>query len=119
MLISVLSIIVSCAGSDASDAPDKLFSTIKGRWDVFVPEAFPGFQNYDLTIRDTDQTIDIKSEEFDVKRIKFIYRNGRLSANLYINGVLEKAVIWEENGVIKGLTETDIGDIDWVFKKVE
>ena len=97
-----------------ANAADNLESKITGRWKVFVPEAFPGFQHYTLHIREMDNTIviDIQGNEIDVKEMKFIEKNGKLHANIYINGEFSKVMIWEENGVIKGSQE----GLPWVFK---
>ncbi len=92
----------------------------RGRWKVTVPEAFPGFQQYDLVIREIDQAIvfDIQGVEIDVKEMKFIEKDGKRQANVYINGELTKIVIWEEKGDIRGMSETSSGDWFWIFKKV-
>ena len=115
-LIICLAATVSCTGG--ANAPDDIIGKITGKWEVIVPDAFPGFQNYDLTIN-TDNTIDIQGEEFDIKGLQFVKKEGKLWANLYINGELERVAIWEENGEIKGATESESGDLVWIFKKIE
>ena len=95
-------------------------SAIMGQWEVTVPDAFPGFQNYALHIRELSKTIviDIQGSELDIKEMKFVEKNGKLWANIYINGELEKVVIWEEKGEIKAVTVSDVGELPWFFKKV-
>jgi len=106
-----------CLSTGKSNAAGNFESKIMtGRWEVFVPEAFPGFQYYTLHIREMDNkiVIDIQGVAIDVKEMKFIEKNGKLQADLYINGELSKVLIWEENGVIKGSQE----GLPWVFKKL-
>ena len=119
MLISLCLLCAVYACSTGANVPDDIIRQIKGKWAVTVPDAFPGFQNYALTIRDTDNTIDIKGEEFDIKGMKFVKKDGKLWANLYINGAIERVALWAEDGAIKGITKTDTGDAVWIFKKVE
>jgi hypothetical protein len=91
---------------------------VKGKWEVTIPDAPPGYQNYILDIKEKDKTIviDVKGGDVDIKEQKFAEKDGKLSANLYV-GEYVKVTIWEDQGVIKGSASTSMGPLSCNFKK--
>ncbi|MDR1407754.1 MAG: hypothetical protein LBJ23_06890 [Tannerella sp.] len=91
---------------------------LKGSWDVTVPEAPYGYQDYTIDIREKDgmYLIDVKGADVDVKDGKLTEKDGRLSAELYV-GEPVTVTVWEEDGVVKGMADTTQGQLTCHFKK--
>jgi major membrane immunogen (membrane-anchored lipoprotein) len=101
-----------------AEAANDIRSKVKGKWEITIPDAPSGYQNYDLDVKEKDGTvvIDVKGGDINIKEQKFTEKDGKLSANLYV-GEYVKVTIWEEKGVIKGAADTSMGKLPCNFKK--
>jgi hypothetical protein len=109
-----------CLSAVKANAADDLKSKVKGKWEITIPDAPSGYQNYTLDIREKDKTIvvDVKGGDINIKEQKFTEKDGKLSANLYV-GEYVKVVIWDDKGVIKGSADTSMGKLSCNFKRPE
>ena len=110
-----------CAATATANGADDFKTRVKGKWEVSLPILPGADQKFILDIREKDKAIvfDILNvDELDIKEMRFIEKNGKLSANLYIGDFI-KLVIWEENNVIIGVILTPMfGDIPVGLKKI-
>jgi hypothetical protein len=101
-------------------AADDISNKVIGKWEVtLIYSSFGTGQSFFLDIREVDKKIvfDIQNGDLDIKEMRLIEKNGKLSANIY-NGEFMKLIIWEENGAIKGTFQIPmIGDLSLLFKK--
>lgn len=107
-----------CMPVQKANAAGDLKSKVKGQWEITISDAPAGYQNYKLDIKEKnrDIVIDVKGGDINIKEQKFTEKDGKLSANLYV-GEYVRVVIWEENGVVKGMADTSIGKLPCTFKK--
>ena len=119
VLISLCLFSVSCVSvNDTNDLRKK----VKGKWEVSL-SAIPGTDlSFILDIREKDKSLvfDIIQGfgELDIQEMRFIEKNNKLSANLYL-GEFFKLIILEEEGEIKGsLSASMFGDLPLTLKKI-
>jgi hypothetical protein len=120
MYLMIAGVCLLCMSAVNANAAGDLKSKVKGKWEVSIPDAPEGYQNYVLDIKEKDNAIviDVKGGDIDVKEQKFIEKDGKLSSNLYV-GEYVKVLIWEEKGVLKGSADTSMGKLPFNFKKLE
>jgi hypothetical protein len=120
MYVMLTGLCLLCMSTVKVNAAGDLKKKVKGKWEITIPDAPPGYQNYILDIKEKDKAIviDVKGGEINLKEQKFIEKDGKLSANLYV-GESVKVVIWEEEGAIKGAAETGMGKLPCIFKKLD
>lgn len=116
--VALAGLILLCMSAGKATGADDLKNKVKGKWDVVIPDAPPGYQNYTLNIKEKDKkiVIDVKGGEIDIKEQAFAEKDGKLSANLYVSEYV-KVTIWEEEGVVKGSANTSMGPLTLNFKK--
>jgi hypothetical protein len=109
-----------CMSAVDVNAANDIKSKVKGKWEITIPDAPSGYQNYVLDIKEKEQTvfIDVKGGDINIKEQKFTEKDGKLSANLYV-GEYVKVIIWEEKGEIKGSADTSMGKLPCNFKKLK
>ena len=119
VLISLCLSGTSCARmNNANDLRTK----VKGKWEVSL-SAIPGTDlRFILDIREKDNALvfDIHQgfDEIDIEEMRFIEKDNKLSANLYL-GEFFKLVIHEVEGEIKGsLSASMFGDLPLTLKKL-
>ncbi|MDR1675689.1 MAG: hypothetical protein LBR86_04405 [Tannerella sp.] len=120
MYVMLAGVCLLCLSAVKANAADDLKSKVKGKWEITIPDAPSGYQNYTLDIREKDKTIvvDVKGGDINIKEQKFTEKDGKLSANLYV-GEYVKVVIWDDKGVIKGSADTSMGKLSCNFKRPE
>jgi hypothetical protein len=108
---------MSAAGANAGD---DVKSKVKGKWEINIPEAPYGYQDYAVEIKEKNEAIvvDLKGGDINIKEQKFVEKEGKLTANLYV-GEYVKVTIWEEGGVVKGTADTSMGKMTCNFKKAK
>jgi len=107
-----------CMTAATVGAAESDVKKLKGSWEVTVPDAPYGYQNYTIDIKEKDNAwlVDIKGGEIDVKNGALKEKDGKLSIEIYV-GESVTVTIWEENGVVKGLADTTQGKMTCNFKK--
>ncbi|MDR2765020.1 MAG: hypothetical protein LBB90_08315 [Tannerella sp.] len=120
MYVMLAGLCLLCMSAVQVNTADDLKSKVKGKWEITIPDAPSGYQNYVLDIKEKDKVIviDVKGGDINIKEQKFTEKDGKLSANLYV-GEYVKVVIWDDKGVIKGAAETSMGKLPCNFKKLE
>jgi hypothetical protein len=120
MYLMIAGLCLLCMSAVNANAGDDLKSKVKGKWEVTIPNAPEGHQDYVLDIKEKDDAIviDVTGGDINVKGQKFVEKDGKLSANMYV-GEYVKVLIWEEKGVIKGSADTSMGKLLCDFKKLE
>jgi hypothetical protein len=108
-----------CMSAGEVKAANDIKSKVKGKWEITVPDAPSGYQNYTLDIKEKNRVIviDLKGGDVNIREQKFTEKDGKLSANLYV-GEYVKLTIWEENGVVRGVADTSMGKLPCNFKKL-
>ncbi|MDR1331767.1 MAG: hypothetical protein LBK07_06645 [Tannerella sp.] len=103
------------AGAAANDVRKLI-----GSWEVTVPDAPFGYQNYTIDIREADgqYLMDVKGDDFEVKDSKLTEKDGRLSTEIYV-GENVTVTVWEEDGAVKGSADTTQGVMTCLFKKAK
>jgi hypothetical protein len=109
-----------CMTAVEAKSANDIKSIVKGKWEINIPDAPQGYQNYTLDIKEKDQAVlvDVKGGDINLKDQKFTEKDGKLSANLYV-GEYVKVTVWEEKGVVKGSADTSMGKLAFDFKKVK
>ena len=120
--IVLISLCLSGALFAQSNNANVLRTKAKGKWEVSL-SAIPGTDlRFILDIREKDKALvfDIHQgfEEIDIQEMRFIEKDNKLSANLYL-GEFFKLIIWEEKGEMKGsLSASMFGDLPLTLKKL-
>ncbi len=92
---------------------------IQGKWEVSVPDAPNGYQNFrlDVKVKDGIYKMDIKGDA-DLSNQTLSLKDEKLTANVYVSENV-KVTIWEEKGIINGLAETSTGKLPLNFKAIK
>jgi len=124
--IILASLFLSGISSEKLCAANDIRSRIIGKWEVGLPYLpGPPNQSFILDVREKDNRIifdvlngGLDVGDIDVQEMRFTYKNGKLSANLYV-GELAILLIWEEKGVMRGSIETSlIGVLPLILTKL-
>jgi hypothetical protein len=103
-----------------ANAGDDVKSKVKGKWEINIPDAPYGYQDYAVEIKEKNNEIvlNLSGGDINIKDQKFVEKEGKLTANLYV-GEYVKVTIWEEDGVVKGMADTSMGKLSCHFKKAK
>jgi len=120
MYVMLAGLCLLCMTAVEAKSANDIKSIVKGKWEINIPDAPQGYQNYTLDIKEKDQAVlvDVKGGDINLKEQKFTEKDGKLSANLYV-GEYVKVTVWEEKGVVKGSADTSMGKLAFDFKKVK
>ena len=120
MLAGLCLLCLPALSAEKAAGDGDLRSKVKGKWEVVIPDAPYGYQNYTLDIKEKEKTIyiDVKGGDVNLKDQKFTEKDGKLSANLYV-GEYVKVTLWEEKGKVKGTAYTTMGELSCNLKKIE
>ena len=99
-------------------ASDDLITKIKGKWEITVPDAPEGFNQYNAEFLEKDGNIvmNFKGGDLEIKDQKLILKDGKLTTNIYV-GEYVQIVIWDEKGELKGTADTSMGKLPFILKK--
>jgi len=121
--IVLISLCLSAASFARANNANDLRTKAKGKWEVSL-SAIPGTDlSFVLDIREKDNALvfDILQGfgELDIQEMRFIEKDNKLSANLYL-GEFFKLIIWEEEGEMKGsLSASMFGNLPLTLKKLK
>jgi hypothetical protein len=99
---------------------DGLKDKIKGKWEVNVPAAPYGYQDYTIDVTEKDKTllVDIKGSGVDIKGQKLTEKDGKLTTQIYIDEYIT-VTIWLEKDAVKATADTSAGQLNCNFKRPE
>ena len=118
-IVMLAGILLLCMTAFNTQAADDIKSKVIGKWEITVPDAPEGLQKYTVIFKEKDGAIlmDFDAKDSNLKNQKFTEKDGKLSANIYIEESV-KVLIWEEKGVLKGTADTSMGLLPLKFKKL-
>ena len=98
---------------------------LEGTWNVKVPDAPLGYQEYEIEIKEEDNGeyrahVLFVESKYKILDQEFTLKDGKLTGNVVINDEKVYFTIWEKKGVVQGIAKTSsIGSVPMTFVRAK
>ena len=97
---------------------------LKGKWEVRIVDAPYGYQNYVVDIKEDKGTykmdILVVDSHTKISNKELANKEGKMTANLHLEGEDVEVTIWEEKGTVKGIAAgASIGKLSAKFNRAK
>lgn len=97
---------------------------MKGKWDVYVPDAPSGYQKYVAEITENNKAyradIFFVETQTKISNQTFVQKGGKLTGSIYAGNEKVEITIREEKGTVRGTAAVpSAGELPMIFTRIE